>query len=344
MSDIREHILTILTEHDWKASSSVRADLPRKVSRVYVAHMLHTLVGEGRVEKRGHTRGAVYRLVPHNALALSYKNRDLEEHVVQQEIETKVPVLQTLPDNVHSIFTYAFSEMLNNAIEHSRSKDVSVSIDAGGADILCTIHDHGIGVFRNVRDSRNLKNETEAIQDILKGKTTTMPRSHSGEGIFFTSKAVQLFELRSFGYVLRIDNTIPDVFVGKEEQPTKGTLVHLTINKQTPDHLNDLFTRYTSIDADSDFGFDRTEIQIKLYTVGGVFVSRSQARRVLSGLEKFKSIVLDFDKVPMVGQAFADEIFRVFQSTYPHISITSINMNDAVRLMVKRVEKPDSIH
>jgi hypothetical protein len=33
-----------------------------------------------------------------------------------------------------------------------------------------------------------LKNHLEAIQDLLKGKQTTMPKSHSGEGIFFTSK------------------------------------------------------------------------------------------------------------------------------------------------------------
>ena len=46
---------------------------------------------------------------------------------------------------------------------------------------------------------------------------------------------------------------------------------------------------------------------------------------------------MDFDKVPMVGQAFADEIFRVFKEKYPHIEIQAVNMDDAVKFMVERV-------
>ena len=84
----------------------------------------------------------------------------------------------------------------------------------------------------------------------------------------------------------------------------------------------------------------RMEIQVKLYKEGVDLISRSRARQVLAGLEKFKSVILDFDKVPTVGQAFADEIFRVFQSKYPNINIKPINMNETVAFMVGRVEKP----
>jgi len=74
--------------------------------------------------------------------------------------------------------------------------------------------------------------------------------------------------------------------------------------------------------------------------MGTVYISRSQARRILVGLEKFKKIILDFDRVPNAGQAFADEIFRVFQSRHPNISIEPINMSETVGFMVKRVERP----
>ena len=67
-----------------------------------------------------------------------------------------------------------------------------------------------------------------------------------------------------------------------------------------------------------------------------VHISRSQARRVLSGLEKFKIIVFDFDKVPVAGQAFADEIFRVFHNKHPHITLDAVNMNEGVKFMVER--------
>ena len=75
--------------------------------------------------------------------------------------------------------------------------------------------------------------------------------------------------------------------------------------------------------------------------MGTIYVSRSQARRVLTNLDKFKSIVLDFDQVPTIGQAFADEIFRVFATKHQEIQITPINMNEAVDFMVRRVEKPN---
>jgi hypothetical protein len=103
-------------------------------------------------------------------------------------------------------------------------------------------------------------------------------------------------------------------------------------------HLNDVFNKYTNIGAESDYGFDKTEVRIKLYTIAGIHISRSQARRVLAGLEKFKVILFDFDKVPVIGQAFADEIFRVFHRKYPDIKLETENMDEGVKFMVERAQ------
>ena len=62
------------------------------------------------------------------------------------------------------------------------------------------------------------------------------------------------------------------------------------------------------------------------------------SRRILSGLDKFRSVIFDFDKVPMIGQAFADEIFRVFREKFPDIEIQVVNTNEAVQFMIDRVE------
>ncbi|HXK31411.1 MAG TPA: STAS-like domain-containing protein, partial [Candidatus Paceibacterota bacterium] len=83
---------------------------------------------------------------------------------------------------------------------------------------------------------------------------------------------------------------------------------------------------------------DKTEVRVKLYLMGGIHVSRSQARRVLSGLEKFKTVILDFENVPTVGQAFADEIFRVFKNKHSDIQLIPTNMNEGVNFMINRVE------
>jgi hypothetical protein len=185
---------------------------------------------------------------------------------------------------------------------------------------------------------RNLKSDLEAIQDLLKGKTTTMPKSHSGEGIFFTSKVGDLFILDSFGYRLIIDNKLPDVFIEKTEKIKRGTRVTFKLSASSALHLNDVFKKYTNIGAGKDYGFDKTDVRIKLYTIAGVYISRSQARRVLAGLEKFKVILFDFDKVSVVGQAFADEIFRVFHHKYPDIRLETDHMNESVIFMVERAK------
>lgn len=165
-----------------------------------------------------------------------------------------------------------------------------------------------------------------------------MPKSHSGEGIFFTSRIADVFTLDSYGYQLIVNNEIPDVFVQKTKKQKRGTKVTFAINNKSKKHLNKIFEKYADITKDSDYGFDKTEILVKLYTVGGVYVSRSQARRILSGLEKFKIIVFDFDKVPMVGQAFADEIFRVFHNKYPEIRFKMINMTEGIKFMIERAK------
>jgi len=71
---------------------------------------------------------------------------------------------------------------------------------------------------------------------------------------------------------------------------------------------------------------------------GGIHISRSQARRILEGLEKFKVILLDFENVPLVGQAFVDEIYRVFQNAHSDILIQEENMSEGVKFMVKRAK------
>ena len=142
--------------------------------------------------------------------------------------------------------------------------------------------------------------------------------------------------LNSFGYQLTI--TAHNVDVKLVSTTKRGTRVSFEINKNSNLHLNDVFKKYTNISKDSDYGFDKTEIRVKLYTMGGVNISRSQARRILSGLEKFKIILLDFKKVPVVGQAFADEIYRVFQNTHPDIEIQEENMSKGVQFMIERAK------
>lgn len=328
------------TQKTFKSSDLVKF-FNKKFTRQYIARFLNELVSEQKLLKNGSTKSSFYSL-PQNASYLGnsimekFSNKKAEEHKIQMEIENVFPNLKKLPENIKSIFDYTFSEMVNNAIEHSKTKQIDIGVQISGGKIIFTVRDFGIGVFRNIMKERKLKSDTEAIQDLLKGKTTTSPKAHSGEGIFFTSKISDLFELESYGWKLTIDNKINDIFVFSDLRSKKGTMVSFALNINSKKHLTDIFKDFQS--TPDAYSFDKTEIKIKLYTLGTIYVSRSQARRILTGLDKFKLIILDFDKVPTVGQAFADEVFRVFTSAHPDIKIQTINANQAIDFMIKRAE------
>jgi len=68
-------------------------------------------------------------------------------------------------------------------------------------------------------------------------------------------------------------------------------------------------------------------------------ISRSQAKQILSRANHFKYIVLDFDGVLTIGQAFADETFRVFASNNPDIVITPTRTNQDIENMIARARR-----
>ncbi len=345
--DISQAILEIANKHKTFKTSDVVKSFKGQYTRQYISSIINQMVARGALLKGGSTANAFYA-IPQNAehiyevIRHRFKREALEEHRVFSNIQDKHSLIRSLPENISSILFYAFTEMLNNAIEHSNSQYIEIEMMVDNKNLTFTINDFGIGVFRNVMKKRNLRSEVESMQDLLKGKTTTQPHSHTGEGIFFTSKIADIFELDSFGYKMRVDNTIPDVFfqgTGTSEIK-KGTKVSFVISINSKKRLNDVFSKFVS--EPGEVGFDKTEILVKLFVQGTVYISRSQARRILSGLEKYKVIVLDFDKVTTIGQAFADEIFRVFQQRHPKIKIEPINMIEPVSFMIDRVEKPIS--
>ena len=66
-------------------------------------------------------------------------------------------------------------------------------------------------------------------------------------------------------------------------------------------------------------------------------MSRSEARRIVKSLNSFEEIILDFEKIENIGQAFCHEIFVVFQNANPNMNINYINANDNVKGMILRI-------
>jgi hypothetical protein len=70
-------------------------------------------------------------------------------------------------------------------------------------------------------------------------------------------------------------------------------------------------------------------------------ISRSQAKRLLARFDRFKTVVLDFTGVESIGQAFADEVFRVFGQEHPRTEFLETNTCPAVQQMIDRARTRD---
>jgi len=233
--------------------------------------------------------------------------------------------------NIWQIWIYGFLEIFNNAIEHSKGKKIYVVISDNSIFTSISISDDGIGIFKNIKTNFNLIDEKEALLELAKGKRTTDRKRHSGQGIFFTSKIFDTFLINSNGITF---NSIFDNNNIKIEKQKYSTCVYMSLANNSVKKIKDIFNEFsTEIPGD----FDKTVVPILLANSSDL-VSRSQARRVLSGLELFKEVTLDFKDIEYIGQAFADEIFRVFPNMNLNTSISYINANNDVINMINRAK------
>lgn len=286
------------------------------------------MVAEGSLFAAGAGRTAHY--VAHRTSVVVERTRaGLAEDRLYRDVVRELPELASLPDNAEHVLHYAFTEMVNNAIDHSRARMVRCEVTADGKQVVAVITDDGVGAFENVRRALRLERTVEAVGEISKGKTTTDAEHHTGQGIFFTSKAVDRFELASGEVRWVVDNRIGDQAIGTAD--VFGTRVAFEIAYATTRELRKLFDEYTT-----DFAFDRSRTHVRLFAYGTSFVSRSEAKRLLHGLEKFREVILDFAGVEIVGQGFVDEVFRVWPRTNEETKLLPANMIEPVRFMVER--------
>lgn len=311
-------------------------------SRAYINRFLKELKEEGKIVLIGKANKAIYvkaekKLIKkakesirniHKELA----NKGLSEDLVLNDIKNNTGIFSGLFTNVERVIDYAFTEMLNNAIEHSCSRKIAISMKKDKKNIRFDIIDKGVGIFNNIMKRKKLMSELEAIQDLLKGKQTTAPKEHSGEGIFFTSKVADMLIIQSSNKKLTFNNIIEDIYIENNVKYLSGTKVIFIISENSKRKLRNVFNQFT----DDLLEFSKTKVLVKLYKIDTEYISRSQARRIIIGLDNFKTVVLDFKKVNTVGQAFADEIFRIWQRKNPAIKIITKNTNENISFMIQR--------
>lgn len=310
------------------------------ISRQSISKYIKKLEDTGKIEKLGSGKGIQYRL-KETRFVFEFSPDGLKEDEVW--LVNVKPNLPELKKNVYDISTYAFTEMLNNAIEHASADKIVVAFEHSHKTLRFVIIDNGIGIFIKIQKLLNLADPRYSILELAKGKLTSDPSRHSGEGIFFTSRAVDEFNILSgglfFSSAMDRDELIDierDYGRNMDKELGKGTYVIMNIDMNSDKVLSDIFNKYSDVDT----GFNKTSIPVKLMKYEGMeLLSRSQAKRLITHFDKFEEVVLDFEGVELIGQAFADELFRIFKRDNPQIHLTTKNTNSNIDKMIKHVTR-----
>lgn len=330
---IRQSIIDRVTEHPSNIAALIQDVFG--ISRQAANRHIRALVDEGVLVPHGNTSARTYELKILGKCNLSI---DAASYINREDypyLNTVKPLLENAPNNVEQLCYIGFTEMLNNAIEHSETESIQIHVMYTYASVRVRIIDTGVGIFRKIKRECGLLDEREAILEITKGKLTTSPKDHSGYGIFFTSRMVDVFLIHSGSHTFIHTRPDNDWMFEFNENEIEGTFIEFTIalsNNRTP---QEVYAEFCGTGMDGDMSFSKTHVPLSLAQFGNErLVSRSQAKRVLSRFEKFNEVMLDFQGVDYIGQGFADEIFRVFNNAHPETKIVWVNANDHVKRMI----------
>ena len=302
------------------------------ISRNTALKYINELIKEKKLLRSDAGRYTSYSLPVESADFTFRMSKKLSEENIAEKI---LSFIGTIQPSVAQIFDYAFMEITNNAIEHSGAKNIHVQAQKSIEKIRITIKDDGIGIFKKIKDTLGLQNENQAIIELSKGKFTSSPENHSGEGIFFSSKLCDKFFILSDGLIFSPQQI--DAQTSEIEKLKKGTKVTFEINFDTKKVAKEIFDEYAGFDYDKPKF--KTVVQLRFMQQEGLtLTSRSQARRLLTRMEKFTTVVLDFQEVNFIGQAFADEIFRVYAKKHPAIKFEPLNESPQIRAMIAHVK------
>jgi len=339
--ELRDFILNNVIEHP-KSIGQVTAQ-KFGVSRQAISRHLNELIRDGLLTASGNTRNRTFEL--RDYIDEFYKINviaDMPEDVIWRE--SAVPLLNDLKENVLDICHHGFTEMTNNVISHSGSEELILKISRNAINTRITIRDKGIGIFKKIQRDFNLYDPRHSLLELSKGKLTSDESNHSGEGIFFTSRMFDRFIIWSedlfFARTYKHGEWLVETDSKKEFMA--GTFINMEITENSERLVSEVFNRFAS--EYEDWGFTKTHVPLKLLRYEGEkLISRSQAKRLLSRVDQFKEVLLDFNGITEIGQAFADEIFRVFNLEHPETIISVIHTTNDIDKMIERVSVSNEI-
>src|SRR3989344_680044 len=241
---IEDFIISNIEEHssDLVPLVAEQFGFSRQRAHAYVTREIK----KGRIIKVGRTKYTRYFLVGGKHIEFDLKiEPTLEEDKVWSSYVK--PMVSSYADNIQKICNYGFTEIFNNAIDHSDGTSIFTDVEIKEGKINITIMDNGVGIFQKIQKALNLQSMRESILHLSKGKFTTDPSKHTGEGIFFTSRMCDHFSIMS--------NDLYYTFTGKDwllssekkEEFGDGTFIKFVVSLNSKKIAKEIFDQFSDL-------------------------------------------------------------------------------------------------
>ena len=312
------------------------AQEPTGLSRVTISRRIKRLVESGYLQRTGSGTRPAYALGAKRFWQAVMSGGDLakaggEEGVWEAHVRH---LFDGVAPNVANIARTGFTEITNNAIDHAQAQYVCMSAHLHGGRAQLAVMDDGMGVFRKIADRLALFDDRLAILELAKGKYTTAPEAHSGMGVFVTSRLFDRFVIHSRGLVFTLGQDFRFDWLD-ESLYADGTSVLMEIALDSKHTVQAVYDRFFDPDGYAPDAFHTTVVPVRLAQLSSDLISRSQGKWVVARATEFSTVILDFEGVGTVGQAFVDEVFRVFRLAHPAVRLVPRNMSPEVHKYVR---------
>jgi anti-sigma regulatory factor (Ser/Thr protein kinase) len=238
-----------------------------------------------------------------------------------------------LPASVAAMIQYAFTELVNNAIDHSEGTQVTVSLRQTATQVQLLVSDNGRGLFDKIREGFDIDDPALALLELSKGRLTSQPDRHTGRGLFYAARMADVLDLHANAVAFQHREWAPQQWVRARAAQGSGSAIYMAILLDTQRTLDQVM-RSASVDG-QNYNIEHIVLPMRLLTNELVALeSRAQARRVAARLESLREASLDFSGVERIGQGFADELFRVIPRQQSGLRLQVCHANTHVQAMI----------
>jgi anti-sigma regulatory factor (Ser/Thr protein kinase) len=248
--------------------------------------------------------------------------------------------LFTLNPTVARNAQHGFTELLNNAIDHSGGTCVTVSVRQTPTHLQLLVSDDGCGLFDRIGEAFHIADPALAMLALSKGKLTSQPERHTGRGLYFTARIADVLDLHANHHAFQHRAWQRHQWQRTRAMPHPGTSVFVAIALDSTLGLDEVMRAHS---ADGlGMRFERTVVPLRLMTAAQVGLeSRAQARCVAERLGQFRRAEIDFSGIATIGHAFADELFRVIPRAHPALQLVPVHATAQVTALIDSVT-PDA--